>query len=335
MPGPGDGAAATAAGDCVPGRSAAPPPGIRPESDGCEVLATAATRVDSDVPRTAAVPFWRVVSSVPVEDRSARSAASPETSPPVTPPGMLGDAVRESTLCRCADAAVVGSACGLGAPGGTLSGGCASTSRAGAASTRPPPDTGAGGGMRPALAGNPSSASGPTDRSRAVFSDGSGPGGAAVVGAGAGIGARATMSDVGRPNCGICRLGRGSGIGARTGAAAVAVGLAEADRGGNSGSGVAETVGKSVSAVGVSLGGSGMRATVSADGVGVGSGTRVTGSDGGFGNGWGEAGGVAGSGVAACARGEAGATDGITSKSRRGWDAGVDGGSPPAGRATS
>src|SRR4030095_5052100 len=69
-PGPGDGAAATAAGDCVPGRSTAPPPGVRPASDGCGVLATAVTRVDCDVPRTA-VPLWRGVSSVPVEDRSA------------------------------------------------------------------------------------------------------------------------------------------------------------------------------------------------------------------------------------------------------------------------
>ena len=162
MPGPGDGAAATAAGACVPGRSAAPPPGVRPESDGCGVLAPAAARVDSDVPRSATVPPWRVVTSVPLEDRSARFAASPETSSPVTPPGMLGDADRESTLCRCADAAVVRSACGLGAPDGTLSGGSASTSRTGAVSTGPPPDAGAGGEARPALAASPSSAGGPT-----------------------------------------------------------------------------------------------------------------------------------------------------------------------------
>src|SRR5437899_175667 len=162
MPGPGDGAAATAAGDCVPGRSAAPPPGVRPESDGCGVLAAAAARVGSDVPRNAAVPPWRVVSLVLLEDRSVRLAASPETSPPATPPGMLGDADRESTLCRCADAAVVGSACGLGAPGGTLSGGSASIYRARAVSTGPPPDAGAGGGARPALAASPSSAGGPT-----------------------------------------------------------------------------------------------------------------------------------------------------------------------------
>src|SRR5207245_150901 len=134
----------------------------RPESDVCGVLAAAAARVDSDVPRNASVPPRRVVSSVPLEDRSARFAASPETSPPATPPRMLGDADRESTLGRCADAAVVGSACGLGAPGGTLSGGSASTSRAGAVSTRPSPDAGAGGGTTPALAASPSSAGGPT-----------------------------------------------------------------------------------------------------------------------------------------------------------------------------
>src|SRR5262252_9581109 len=71
MSGPGDGAAGTAAGDCVPGRSAATSPGVRGESNGCGVLATAGTRVDSDVPRTAAAPLWRRISSVPLEDRSA------------------------------------------------------------------------------------------------------------------------------------------------------------------------------------------------------------------------------------------------------------------------
>jgi len=338
MPGPGEGAAATAAGDCVPGRSAASPPGVRPESDDCGVLAPAAARVGSDVPRNAAVPPWRVVSLVPVEDRSARFTASPETSPPITPPGMLGDEDRESRLCHCVDAVGLGSACGLGAAGGALSGGSASTSRAGAVSTGPPPDTSAGGGVRPALVARPSSAGGPTGVSRAVFSDGSRPGGAAVVGAGAVIGACAAMSDVGRPNAGICRLGRGSGIGGRTGAAAVAGlgvdGLRVATAG-NSSSGAAETVGESLGATRVALVGSGMRTTVSAGGVSVGSGTRVTGSDGGIGDGCGEVEGLAGSSVAACARGEGAATDGITAASRRGWGAGVDGVSLPAGRATS
>ena len=146
------------------------------------------------------------------------------------------------------------------------------------------------------------------------------------------------MSDAGRPDAGICRLGRGSGVGGRTGAAAVAglgvdgLGVATV---GNSGSGAAETVGESLGAARVSLVGSGVRATVSAGGVNVGSGTRATGSDGGIGDACGEAEGLAGSSVAACARGEAAVTDGIASMSRRGWGAGVDGGSPPAGRATS
>jgi hypothetical protein len=215
MPSPVDGAAATAAGDGVPGRSAAPAPAVRPESGAWEVLASAAARAGSDVPRDAGVPPWRVVSPAPLEDRSARFAASPETSPPITLPGMLGDADRESKVCRCADAVVVGSACGLGAAGGALGGGGASTSRDGAVSTELPPAVSAGGGVRPALVARPSSAGGPTGVSRAVFSDGS----RSVGGAGAGTGARAAMSGVGGANAGVCRLGGGSETGGRAGAA--------------------------------------------------------------------------------------------------------------------
>src|SRR5262249_39080950 len=114
MPSPVDGAAATAAGDGVPGRSAAPAPGVRPESGAWEVLASAAARAASDVPRDAGVPAgvppWRVVSPLTLGERSTRFAASPEASPPITLPGMLGDADRDSTVCRCGDAVVVGSA---------------------------------------------------------------------------------------------------------------------------------------------------------------------------------------------------------------------------------
>src|SRR5262249_33885867 len=201
-PGPVDGAPATAAGDGVPGRSAAPVPDARPESGACGLLASPAARAGSDVPRDAAVPPLAVVSS-----------------PPIALPGTLGDADRESGVCRCADAVVVGSACGPGVAGGALGGGCgASTSRAGALSTGPPPDISAGGGARPALVARPSSAGGPAGVSRAVFSDGSRP----VGGAGAGTGARSAMSGVGGPDAGICRLGGGSETGGRTGAAAVA-----------------------------------------------------------------------------------------------------------------
>jgi hypothetical protein len=89
-----------------------------------------------------------------------------------------------------------------------------------------------------------------------------------------------------------------------------------------------------VGAARVSLVGSGKRATVSAGGVGVGSGTRVTGSNGGICDAWEEAEGVVGSGIVASG-GEAAATDGITSASPGGWGAGVDRGSPSAGRAAS
>jgi hypothetical protein len=337
MPRSVDGAAATAAGDCVPDRSAASAPGVRPESDACGVFAPAAARIGSDVPRNVAVPPWRVVAPVPLEDRSARFAAPPETSPPITPPGMLGDADRESRVRHCADAEVVVSARGLGAAGGALGGGSASTSRVGTVSTGPPPGASAGGGVRPALVARPSSAGGPIGVSRAVFSDGSRPVGAAVAGADAGIDARAAMSDVGRPDAGICRLGRGSEIGGKTGSAAVA-GLGVDGLGvatiADSGSGAAEAIGKSVGAARVSLVGSGKRATVSAGGVGVGSGTRVTGSNGGICDAWEEAEGVVGSGIVASG-GEAAATDGITSASPGGWGAGVDRGSPSAGRAAS
>src|SRR5262249_4795410 len=240
------------------------------------------------------------------------------TSLAITLPGLLGDADRESGLCRCTDALVVGSACGLGVAGGALSRGCTSTSRAGALSTEPPLDAGAGGGVRPALAARPSSASGPTGVSRAVFSEGSWPDGAAVAGAGARTGARAAMSDVGILDAGGCRLGPGSKIGGGTGAAAIA-GL------GADGLGVAtvavscaaETGGTFVGEAGVSLVGSELRARVSAGGVGVGgvgvgSGARVTGSDGGICDCWEGATGVAGSGTVACSCGEAVAPGGLT-----------------------
>ena len=318
MPSPADGAAATAAGDGAPGRSAAPAPGVRPESGAWEVLASAPARAGSDVPRDADVPPWRVVSPLlTLGDRSARFAASPETSPPITLPGMLGDADRESTVCRGADVVVGGSACGLGAAGGALGGGGASTSRAGAVSTVLPPAASAGGGVRPALVARPSSAGGPTGVSRAVFSDGSRP----VGGAGAGAGARAAMSDVGGANAGVCRLGGGSETGGRAGAAAGAgfgvdgfgvatvatCGSGAADTGGK-----AETGGKLVGATGVSLGGSGGRTTVSAGGVGVGSGARATGGDGGISDGLEDAEGAAGSGVVACSGGRVAATNGFT-----------------------
>src|SRR4030095_1788452 len=106
----------------------------------------------------------------------------------------------------------------------------------------------------------PSSAGGPIGVSRAVFSDGSRPVGAAVAGADAGIGARAAMSDVGRAHARNCRLGRGSEIGGKTGSAAVA-GLGVDGLGvatiADSGSGAAEAIGKSVGAARVSLVGSG------------------------------------------------------------------------------
>ena len=124
----------------------------------------------------------------------------------------------------------------------------------------------------------------------------------------------------------------------KTGAAAVA-GLGVDGLGvatiADPGSGAAEAVGKLVGAPRVSLVGSGKRATVSAGGVGVGSGTRVAGSDGGICDGWEEAEGVVGSGIVASAGGEAAATDGIASASRGGCGAGVDRGSPPVGREAS
>src|SRR5262245_41334065 len=311
MPSPVDGAAATAVGDGVPGRSAAPAPGVRPESGAWEVFASAAARVASDVPRNAGVPPWRVVSPLTLGDRSARFAVSPETSPPITLPGMLGDADRESTVCGGADVVVVGSACGLGAAGGTLGGGGASTSRAGAVSTELLPAISAGGGVRPALVGRPSSAGGPTGVSRAVFSDGS----RSVGGAGVGTGARAAMSGAGGPNAGVCRLGGGSEAGGRAGAAAIA-GLGVDGFGVvtvvDCGSGAAETGGELVGAAGVSRVGSGGRATVSAARVSVGSGARATGGDGGISDGREDAEGAAGSGVVACSCGRVAATDGFT-----------------------
>jgi hypothetical protein len=67
-----------------------------------------------------------------------------------------------------------------------------------------------------------------------------------------------------------------------------------------------------VGATGVSLVGSGVRATVSAGGVGGGSGARVTGGDGGSCDGWEEAEGAAGPEVVACSCGRVAATDGIS-----------------------
>jgi hypothetical protein len=259
MPGPADGAAATAAGDGVPGRSAAPAPGVCPESDACGVFAPSAARVGSDVPRSADVPPWRVSP----EDRSARFAASPETSLAIALPELLGDADLESGLCRGAAVVVVGSACGLGAVGGALGRGCTSASRAGALSTGPPPDAGAGGGVRPALVARPSSAGGPTGVSRAVFSDGSWPVGAAVAGVGAGTGARTAVSDVGILDADVCRLGPGSEIGGRTGAAAIAgLGVDGLGVATGAGSGAAETGGTLVGEAGGSLVGSDGRARV-------------------------------------------------------------------------
>jgi len=67
-----------------------------------------------------------------------------------------------------------------------------------------------------------------------------------------------------------------------------------------------------VGATGVSLGGSGGRTTVSAGGVGVGSGARATGGDGGISDGREDAEGAAGSGVVACSCGRVAATNGFT-----------------------
>jgi len=121
------------------------------------------------------------------------------------------------------------------------------------------------------------------------------------------------MSDVGILDAGSCRFGPGSKIGGGTGAAAIAglgadgLGVATV-----AGSCAAETGGTFVGEARVSLVGSEPRARVCAGGVGVGSGARVTGSDGGICDCWEEAKGVAGSGIVACSCGEAAATDGIT-----------------------
>jgi hypothetical protein len=102
-------------------------------------------------------------------------------------------------------------------------------------------------------------------------------------------------------------------MGGRTGAAAIAgLGVDGLGVATGAGSGAAETGGTLVGEAGVSLIGSEGRARVSAGGVGVGSGTRVTGCEGGICDWWEEAKGVAGSGVVACSCGEAAATDGIT-----------------------
>jgi len=122
------------------------------------------------------------------------------------------------------------------------------------------------------------------------------------------------MSDVGILDAGSCRLGPGSKIGGGTGAAAIA-GLGADGLGGAmvADSCAAETGGGTLMGeAGVSRVGSELRARVSAGGVGVGSGTRATGSDGGICDCWEEAKGVAASGIVACSCGEAAATDGIT-----------------------
>jgi hypothetical protein len=146
IPGPGDGAEPTPGVDGDPGGEPVTPVGVRPESGPGG--AAAAARGDSDGPRA---------------DPSAPFAASPVVRPLVTPADEGAEGVgRDSRACRCADATPVGWACGPGAPGGTLSEGGSARSRSGAVSTGPPPDTGAGGVVRPALAGRPSSAGGPT-----------------------------------------------------------------------------------------------------------------------------------------------------------------------------